>query len=149
MLSAVNFDKILIISFWNEHMKVMTPMRWKYNVTWKRRQSFITKEYYRLIWLYNLLRVSAFYTLSLILKIALWETRENSHLHLGEENLRQRTKTESGRTVTRFTSRWPLPCQLYCMAAFIFVAFMNNKMSVLNETEMIRFDSKSVNKLFC
>ena len=149
MLPALNFDKIMISSFCNEHIKVMTPMRWKYNVTWKLRQSLITKEYYRSIWLYNLLRASAFYTLSLILKIALWETRENTHLHVLEETLRQRTKTESGRTVTRFTSGWPLPCQLYCMAVFIFVAFMNNKMNVLNETEMIRFDSKSVNKLFC
>ena len=49
MLSALNFDKIMISSFWNEHMKIMTPMRRKSNVTWKLKQSFITKEYFRLI----------------------------------------------------------------------------------------------------
>ena len=31
MLSALNIDKIIISSFWNEHMKIMTPMRWKSN----------------------------------------------------------------------------------------------------------------------
>ena len=59
-----------------------------------------------------------------------------------QENLRQRTKTEPGRTVTRFTSRGLLPCQLYYMADFVVVTFMNNKKNVLNETKMIRFDSK-------
>lgn len=149
MLSALNFDKIMISSFWNEHMKIMTLMRWKFNVTWKLTQSFITKEYFRLIQLLKLFRVPALYTLSSILKIAMRETRENSHLHMLEENLRQRIKTEPGRTVTRFTSRCLLPCQLYYMADFIVAAFMNNKKNVLNETKMIRFDSKSINKLFC
>lgn len=43
MSSALNFDKTMVSSFWNEHMKAMIPMGQKSNVRWKLTKPGITK----------------------------------------------------------------------------------------------------------